>query len=151
VPACHWARGGADLFLSDPASADEARAAMTDLDSVLDPVVSRLRADPDRSLISHLVHANRPADDPRPDATCSPCPSSSCSPATSRVGIGEHDCPAYAFVPAIARTALDVLFDRIPDLRPATHDLGEALTRQGRGRAGSEATVVTREPYDAAQ
>jgi cytochrome P450 len=34
-------------------------------------------------------------------------------------GAGSHHCPAFAFVPATARTALDVLFDRIPDLRPA--------------------------------
>jgi cytochrome P450 len=33
-------------------------------------------------------------------------------------GTGPHHCPAFAFVPAIARTALDVLFDRIPDIRP---------------------------------
>jgi cytochrome P450 len=33
-------------------------------------------------------------------------------------GTGPHHCPAFAFVPAIARTAVDVLFDRIPDIRP---------------------------------
>jgi cytochrome P450 len=33
-------------------------------------------------------------------------------------GTGPHHCPAFAFVPAIARTALDVLFDRIPDILP---------------------------------
>jgi cytochrome P450 len=35
------------------------------------------------------------------------------------LGTGPHHCPAFAFVPAIARTALDVLFDQIPDLKPA--------------------------------
>jgi cytochrome P450 len=34
-------------------------------------------------------------------------------------GTGPHRCPAFPFVTAIARTALDVLFDRMPDLRPA--------------------------------
>jgi cytochrome P450 len=34
-------------------------------------------------------------------------------------GAGSHHCPAFAFVPAVARTALDVLLDRIPDVRPA--------------------------------
>ncbi|HEY3754102.1 MAG TPA: cytochrome P450 [Pseudonocardiaceae bacterium] len=34
-------------------------------------------------------------------------------------GVGLHHCPAFAFVPAIARTAVDVLFDRIPDIQPA--------------------------------
>jgi cytochrome P450 len=33
-------------------------------------------------------------------------------------GKGEHFCPAYAFVPAMARTALDVLLDRMPNIRP---------------------------------
>jgi cytochrome P450 len=35
------------------------------------------------------------------------------------LGAGRHHCPAFAFVPAIARTALDVLFDQLPDLTPA--------------------------------
>jgi len=34
-------------------------------------------------------------------------------------GIGPHHCPAYPMVIAIACTALDVLFDRMPDLGPA--------------------------------
>jgi cytochrome P450 len=34
-------------------------------------------------------------------------------------GIGPHHCPAFPFVTAIARTALDVLFDRMPNVRPA--------------------------------
>lgn len=34
-------------------------------------------------------------------------------------GTGPHHCPAFSFVTAIARTALDVLFDRMPDARPA--------------------------------
>lgn len=34
-------------------------------------------------------------------------------------GAGTHHCPAFAFVPAVARTALDVLLDRMPGLRPA--------------------------------
>jgi cytochrome P450 len=34
-------------------------------------------------------------------------------------GTGPHDCPAFPFVTAIARTALDVLFDRMPKVRPA--------------------------------
>jgi cytochrome P450 len=33
-------------------------------------------------------------------------------------GSGAHECPAHAFVPAIARTALDVLLTRMPGLRP---------------------------------
>ncbi|HEY0804461.1 MAG TPA: cytochrome P450, partial [Pseudonocardiaceae bacterium] len=33
-------------------------------------------------------------------------------------GTGEHHCPAFAFVPAIARTSLDVLLDHVSDLRP---------------------------------
>jgi len=35
------------------------------------------------------------------------------------LGAGPHRCPAFAFVPAIARTALDVLLDRVPGARPA--------------------------------
>jgi cytochrome P450 len=35
------------------------------------------------------------------------------------LGAGPHHCPAFSFVPAVARTALDVLFDRFPGLRPA--------------------------------
>jgi cytochrome P450 len=35
-------------------------------------------------------------------------------------GTGPHHCPAFAFVPAIARTALDVLFDRMPGVRPVS-------------------------------
>jgi cytochrome P450 len=34
-------------------------------------------------------------------------------------GVGPHHCPAYPLVIAIACTALDVLFDRMPDLRAA--------------------------------
>jgi cytochrome P450 len=202
-------------FHGDPAIATEARAAMADLDSVLDPVVGRLRAEPDGSVISHLLHANRAVDDPREDADVFPVvkqfaqgqlqaswlggwtllallaqpdqlaqvsadrrlvgaavyealrwssPLGVVSRRTTRpvvlsgqelpagavlamgvgsanrdetvfarpdefdvhrtvrtqlgFGLGEHHCPAYAFVPAIARTALDVLLDRIPDLRP---------------------------------
>jgi cytochrome P450 len=33
-------------------------------------------------------------------------------------GVGPHHCPAYSMVIALARTALDELFDRMPDLRP---------------------------------
>jgi cytochrome P450 len=35
------------------------------------------------------------------------------------LGAGSHRCPAFAFAPVLARTALDVLFDRLPELRPA--------------------------------
>ena len=35
------------------------------------------------------------------------------------LGIGPHHCPAFSFVPAIARTVLDVLFDRVDDIEPA--------------------------------
>ncbi|HEY0804462.1 MAG TPA: cytochrome P450, partial [Pseudonocardiaceae bacterium] len=35
------------------------------------------------------------------------------------LGIGPHHCPAFSFVPAIARTALDVLLDRVDDIEPA--------------------------------
>lgn len=34
-------------------------------------------------------------------------------------GVGPHHCPAYPLVLALARTALDELFERIPDLSPA--------------------------------
>jgi cytochrome P450 len=34
-------------------------------------------------------------------------------------GAGPHHCPAHPLVTAVAGTALDVLFERIPDLRPA--------------------------------
>jgi cytochrome P450 len=34
-------------------------------------------------------------------------------------GVGPHHCPAYPMAIALARTALDELFDRMPDLRPA--------------------------------
>ena len=34
-------------------------------------------------------------------------------------GTGPHHCPAFPFVTAIARTALDVLFERMPNVRPA--------------------------------
>jgi cytochrome P450 len=34
------------------------------------------------------------------------------------LGIGPHHCPAFSFVPAIARTALDVLLDRVNDIEP---------------------------------
>lgn len=33
-------------------------------------------------------------------------------------GVGPHHCPAYPLVLALARTALDELFERMPDLRP---------------------------------
>lgn len=35
-------------------------------------------------------------------------------------GIGPHHCPAAWVAPAIARTALDVLFDQLPGLRPGS-------------------------------
>ncbi|ONI91832.1 hypothetical protein ALI22I_07085 [Saccharothrix sp. ALI-22-I] len=34
-------------------------------------------------------------------------------------GVGPHDCPAHPLVTAVARTALDVLFERMPGVRPA--------------------------------
>ncbi|WP_433260818.1 cytochrome P450 [Actinosynnema sp. CS-041913] len=34
-------------------------------------------------------------------------------------GVGPHDCPAYPLVTAAARTALDVLLERMPAVRPA--------------------------------
>ncbi len=34
-------------------------------------------------------------------------------------GAGSHHCPAHALVTVVARTALDVLLDRMPDVRPA--------------------------------
>lgn len=34
-------------------------------------------------------------------------------------GTGPHHCPAHPLVTALARTALDVLIERMPDLRPA--------------------------------
>nr|WP_225954047.1 cytochrome P450 [Kibdelosporangium phytohabitans] len=34
-------------------------------------------------------------------------------------GTGPHHCPAHPLVTAVARTALDVLFERMPDVRPA--------------------------------
>ena len=58
-----WGTGmvhAATNFHGDPAVAAAGRAAMADLDSVLDPLVSRLRTEPDESLISRLVHGDRP-------------------------------------------------------------------------------------------
>ena len=34
-------------------------------------------------------------------------------------GAGPHHCPAHSLVTTVARTALDVLLDRMPDVRPA--------------------------------
>jgi cytochrome P450 len=34
-------------------------------------------------------------------------------------GVGPRHCPAHPLVTSVARTALDVLFDRMPDVRPA--------------------------------
>jgi cytochrome P450 len=213
-----WGRsivGASTNFHGDPATAAEARAAMADLDSVLTPVVDRLRTEPDTSLISHLLHANRPVDGPRQDADVLPVLKQFCQgqlqaswlgawtllallghpgqlaevladrwlvgaavyealrwssplgvvtrrttrpvvlsgqeipadavlavsvgsanrdetvftdPDTFDIhrtvrtnfgfGMGEHHCPAYAFVPAIARTTLDVLLDHVPNPRP---------------------------------
>jgi cytochrome P450 len=211
-------------FEGSQAKEAAAVAAMSDMDSALAPVVARLRATPDDSVIAHLIHANRAAGDGRPDADVLPvlkqlAPgqvqtgwlggwtlsalldrpgqldevrtdrwlvgaavyeasrwNSSVGTVTRRVtrpvslggkeipegamlavcvasanrdetvfadpdsfdvhrtvrthlafGAGTHDCPAFAFVPAVARTALDVLFNRMPDLRaepgwrPAPH------------------------------
>jgi cytochrome P450 len=35
-------------------------------------------------------------------------------------GVGPHHCPAYSMVIALARTALDELFERMPDLTPSS-------------------------------
>jgi aromatic O-demethylase, cytochrome P450 subunit len=200
-------------FHGDPDRAAEGRAAMADLDTVVDPLVGRLRAEPNESLISQLIH--RAAGGQRGDTDVVPVVkqfvqgqlqggwvggwalalllahpeqlaqvradrwlvgaavyealrwSSPVGVVTRRTtrpvvlsgqeipadallavsvasanrdetvfaepdmfdvhrtvrthlgfGRGEHFCPAYAFVPAMARTALDVLLDRLPDIRP---------------------------------
>jgi cytochrome P450 len=200
----------------DPAKEAAAVAAMADLDSAVRPVIQRVRAQPEPSVISHLVHANRVAGDGRPDSDVVPnlkqlaqgqfqsgwlagwtllallehpgqledvrsnrwlvgaaiyeglrwsTPVGTVTRRTTRpvtlagkdlsegatlavgiasanrdesvfpdadefdvhrtvrthlgFGAGRHDCPAFAFVPAMARTSLDVFFDRFPEFRPA--------------------------------
>jgi cytochrome P450 len=61
----------ANNFGRDPA-VDATAAAVLAEDATLTEVVRRLRAKPDGSVISHLLHANRPRDDPRPDADVVP-------------------------------------------------------------------------------
>jgi cytochrome P450 len=202
-------------FTGDRTRDAEAVAAMADLDSAVGPVIARLRAQPDESVISHLIHANRAVDDSRVDGDVLPVlkqfapgqiqagwlagwtllalldnpdqftevrgnrwllgaavyeglrwssPVGVVGRRTTRpvnlagqdlpadamlavsiasanrdesvfsnadrfdvhrtvrthlgFGTGPHNCPAFAFVPAIARTALDVLLDRMPGVRP---------------------------------
>jgi cytochrome P450 len=207
-----WGTGmvhAATNFHGDLAIAAEGRAAMADLDSVLDPLVSRLRAAPNDSLVARLAHGNRPSADVAPvvkqfvqgqlqagwvggwalllllqhpdqlvqvranrwlvgaavyealrwsspvgvvtrrttmpvvlsgqeipadallavsvasanrDETVFADPDVFDVHRTVRThlgfGLGRHFCPAYAFVPAIARTALDVLLDRVSEIEP---------------------------------
>nr|UUG47337.1 putative cytochrome P450 hydroxylase [Amycolatopsis sp.] len=207
--------GVANDFGRDPAVRAAATADLA-ADSALTAVVRRLRAEPDGSVLSGLLHAHRPRGDPRPDADVVPVlkhlalsviepgwlagwtlaalwsePAqlaavradrallgaaviealrwsgpvgvlgrrTRCAttlggreiPAGSMIaaavasanrdeavftepdrfdvrrdvrghlgfGTGPHHCPASLLVPALARTALDVLFERLPGVRPA--------------------------------
>jgi len=57
-------------FHGDPDRAAEGHAAMADLDTVVDPLVGRLRTEPNESLISQLIH--RAAGGQRGDADVVP-------------------------------------------------------------------------------
>ena len=214
-----WGNGlarAAVNFTHDHDTDADAVAVMADVGSV-SPVIARLRTQPDESVISHLIHANRAVDDSRADGDVLPVlkhiamsviepgwlagwtllalldhpdqfaevrgnrwllgaavyeglrwssPVGVLSRRTTRpvslagqdlpadamlavsiasanrdesvfsnadrfdvhrtvrthlgFGTGPHHCPAFAFVPAIARTALDVLLDRMPDVRPVS-------------------------------
>jgi cytochrome P450 len=205
----------ANDFGRDPGLAAAAAEVMAD-DQAMTSVVRRLREKPDGSVISHLLHANRPRGEPRPNADVVPvlkhlalsviepgwlagwtlmalwsAPDQLAAvrsdrallgaavyealrwsgpvgvlgrrttravtlggrdlPADSMIaaaiasanrdetvftepdrfdlhrdvrthlgfGTGPHHCPAHPLVTATARTALDVLFERIPSARPA--------------------------------
>ncbi|CAM3730196.1 cytochrome P450 [Kibdelosporangium persicum] len=205
----------ANNFGRDPAVDRSAAGSLAD-DAAVTEVVRRLRTEPDRSVISHLLHAHRPRGDARPDADVVPvvkhlalsviepgwlagwtlvalwsAPDQLATvradrgllgaavyealrwsapvgvlgrrttrtatlggrelPAGSMIaaaiasanrdetvftepdrfdlhrdvrthlgfGAGPHHCPAHPLVTALARTALDVLFERIPGVRPA--------------------------------
>ncbi|MEV4049695.1 cytochrome P450 [Amycolatopsis sp. NPDC049688] len=207
--------GVANDFGRDPAAAAAAAADLA-ADGALTAVVRRLRAEPDGSVLSDLLHAHRPRGDPRPDADVVPVvkhlalsavepgwlagwtlaalwssPAQLAAvradpalagaavaealrwsgpvgvlgrrtkrattlagreiPADSMIaaaiasanrdetvftepdrfdlrrkvhahlgfGAGPHHCPAYLLVTALARTALEVLFERLPGMRPA--------------------------------
>ncbi|MDQ7807575.1 cytochrome P450 [Amycolatopsis sp. A133] len=207
--------GVANDFGRDPAAQAAATADLA-ADTALTAVVRRLRAEPDGSVLSRLLHAHRPRGDPRPDADVVPVlkhlalsvvepgwlagwtlaalwsspaqltavrddPAllgaavsealrwsgpvgvlgrrTRCTttlggreiPADSTIaaavasanrdeavftepdrfdlrrevrshlgfGTGPHHCPASALVPALARTALEVLFEHLPSVQPA--------------------------------
>ncbi|PWW52701.1 cytochrome P450 [Actinokineospora spheciospongiae] len=214
----HWGNLLTDVannFGRDPAL-DGTVAAELAQDTAVTAVVERLRAEPDGSVISHLLHANRPRGRPRPDPDVLPVlkhlalsaiepgwlagwtlaalwstpghltevradrallgaavhealrwsgPVGVLGRRTTRAvtlggrqlpansviaaaiasanrdetvftdpdrfnphrdlrthlgfGTGPHRCPAAPLVTALAHTALDVLFDRMPDVRPA--------------------------------
>jgi cytochrome P450 len=207
--------GVANDFGRDPALAAAAAAELA-ADTALTAVVRRLRAEPDGSVVSHLLHAHRPPGEARPDADVVPvlkhlalsviepgwlagwtlaalwsAPGQLAAVRADRAllgaavtealrwsgpvgvlgrrarrattlsggevpagaviaaaiasanrdetvftepdrfdlrrevrthlgfGTGRHHCPAHLLVTALARTALDVLFDRLPGVRPA--------------------------------
>ncbi|MFE9746751.1 cytochrome P450 [Saccharothrix saharensis] len=211
----------ANNFGRDPAVDAEAAGVMAD-DAAVTTLVGRLRERPDRSVISHLLHANRRGRDPRPDADVLPVlkhlglsviepgwlaawtlvalwsePDQLAAvradrallgaavyealrwsgpvgvlgrrttrdvtlggrdiPADSQIaaaiasanrdeeeftdpdrfdlhrdvrthlgfGVGPHGCPAHPLVTAAARTALDVLLERMPGVRPAPGTQGK--------------------------
>ncbi|WP_143532024.1 cytochrome P450 [Saccharothrix sp. ALI-22-I] len=59
-------------FSRDPAKETAVASAMADMDDVLTRALARVRAAPDRSVLSHAVHAHRPTGEPRSDADVLP-------------------------------------------------------------------------------
>ncbi|WP_088316748.1 cytochrome P450 [Kineosporia sp. R_H_3] len=64
-----WFHGmslGAINYEQDPARQAEADAVLAEVDAVVVPLLEHLAAHPDDSTLSHMLHAGRPAGDPRP-------------------------------------------------------------------------------------
>ncbi|WP_112263051.1 cytochrome P450 [Lentzea terrae] len=59
-------------FSRDPEEETAVADAMADLDDVLTRALVRVRAAPDRSVLSHAVHAHRPTGQPRPESDLLP-------------------------------------------------------------------------------
>lgn len=59
-------------FSRDPEKETAVADAMADLDDVLTRALARVRAAPDRSVLSHAVHAHRPTGQPRPESDLLP-------------------------------------------------------------------------------